>query len=72
VTKASDDGAAYSLNTRPRQTLGGMTPSDKLTEAMQWPLEITPDMGGLQRQHGWVGWWIIAVSRSNVCPDASV
>jgi IS30 family transposase len=27
--------AAYSLNTRPRQTLGGMTPSDKLAEAMQ-------------------------------------
>ena len=29
------DQAAYSLNTRPRQTLGGMTPSDKLAEAMQ-------------------------------------
>jgi IS30 family transposase len=29
------DHAAYSLNTRPRQTLGGMTPSDKLAEAMQ-------------------------------------
>ena len=28
------DQAAYSLNTRPRQTLGGMTPSDKLAEAM--------------------------------------
>jgi IS30 family transposase len=29
------DQAAYSLNTRPRQTLNGMTPSDKLAEAMQ-------------------------------------
>jgi IS30 family transposase len=29
------DQAAYSLNTRPRQTLGDMTPSDKLAEAMQ-------------------------------------
>jgi hypothetical protein len=27
--------AAYSLNTRPRQTLDWMTPSDKLAEAMQ-------------------------------------
>jgi IS30 family transposase len=29
------DQAAYSLNTRPRQTLGGMTPSDKLAQAVQ-------------------------------------
>ncbi len=29
------DQAAYSLNNRPRQTLGWMTPSDKLAEAMQ-------------------------------------
>ncbi len=29
------DEAAYSLNTRPRQTLGDMTPSDKLAEALQ-------------------------------------
>jgi len=29
------DQAAYSLNTRPRQTLGGMTPSDKLAETLQ-------------------------------------
>jgi hypothetical protein len=29
------DQAAYSLNPRPRQTLGGMTPSGKLAEAMQ-------------------------------------
>ncbi len=29
------DQAAYSLNTRPRQTLDWMTPSDKLAEAMQ-------------------------------------
>lgn len=34
-TQADLDQAAYSLNTRPRQTLGGMTPSDKLAEAMQ-------------------------------------
>jgi hypothetical protein len=27
--------AAYSLNTRPGQALGGMTPSAKLAEAMQ-------------------------------------
>ena len=29
------DQAPYSLNTGPRQTLGDMTPSDKLAEAMQ-------------------------------------
>ena len=29
------DQAAYSLNTRPRQTLGDMTPSDKLAEVLQ-------------------------------------
>ena len=29
------DQAAYSLNTRPRQTLEWMTPSDKLAEALQ-------------------------------------
>jgi len=29
------DQAAYSLNTRPRQTLGWMTPSDKLAEALR-------------------------------------
>jgi IS30 family transposase len=29
------DQAAYSLNTRPRQTLKWMTPSDKLAEALQ-------------------------------------
>ncbi|MDX2342792.1 MAG: IS30 family transposase [Acidimicrobiia bacterium] len=34
-TQEDLDQAAYSLNTRPRQTLGGMTPSDKLAEAMQ-------------------------------------
>ena len=34
-TQEELDQAAYSLNTRPRQTLGGMTPSDKLAEAMQ-------------------------------------
>jgi len=33
-TQQDLDQAAYSLNTRPRQTLGGMTPSDKLAEAM--------------------------------------
>jgi IS30 family transposase len=35
VTQGQLDHAAYSLNTRPRQTLRGMTPSDKLAEAMQ-------------------------------------
>ena len=34
-TQQDLDQAAYSLNTRPRKTLGGMTPSDKLAEAMQ-------------------------------------
>ncbi|HEX6299306.1 MAG TPA: IS30 family transposase, partial [Acidimicrobiia bacterium] len=29
------DEAAYSLNSRPRQTLGWMTPSQKLAEALQ-------------------------------------
>jgi IS30 family transposase len=28
------DEAAYSLNSRPRQTLGWMTPSQKLAEAL--------------------------------------
>jgi len=35
LTQEDLDQAAYSLNTRPRQTLGGMTPSDKLAETMQ-------------------------------------
>jgi len=35
LTQADLDQAAYSLNTRPRQTLGGMTPSDKLAETLQ-------------------------------------
>jgi len=35
VTQQELDQAAYSLNTRPRQTLGWMTPSEKLAEAMQ-------------------------------------
>ena len=35
LTQSDLDQAAYSLNTRPRQTLGGMTPSDKLAETMQ-------------------------------------
>jgi IS30 family transposase len=34
-TQQDLDQAAYSLNTRPRQTLGWMTPSDKLAETMQ-------------------------------------
>ena len=34
-TKEDLDQAAYSLNTRPRQTLEWMTPSEKLTEALQ-------------------------------------
>ena len=35
LTQADLDQAVYSLNTRPRQTLGGMTPSDKLAETLQ-------------------------------------
>ncbi len=35
VTQDQLDHAAHSLNTRPRQTLGWVTPSDKLAEAMQ-------------------------------------
>ncbi len=35
LTQADLDQAAYSLNTRPRQTLEGMTPSDKLAETMR-------------------------------------
>jgi IS30 family transposase len=35
LTQADLDQAAYSLNTRPRQTLNGMTPSAKLAEALQ-------------------------------------
>jgi len=35
LTQHDLDQAAYSLNTRPRQTLDWMTPSDKLAEAMR-------------------------------------
>jgi IS30 family transposase len=35
VTQDQLDHAAYSLNTRPRQTLGDMAPSDKLVEVLQ-------------------------------------
>ncbi len=35
LTQDDLDQAAYSLNTHPRQTLGGMTPSDKLAETLQ-------------------------------------
>ena len=35
LTQEDLDQAAYSLNTRPRQTLGRMTPSDKLAELMR-------------------------------------
>ncbi len=35
LTQADLDQAAHSLNGRPRQTLGGMTPSDKLAETLQ-------------------------------------
>jgi len=35
LTQEELDQAAYSLNTRPRHTLEGMTPSDKLAETMQ-------------------------------------
>ncbi len=35
LTQHDLDEAAYSLNTRPRQTLNWMTPSDKLAETLQ-------------------------------------
>jgi IS30 family transposase len=35
LTQHDLDQAAYSLNTRPRQTLNWMTPSDKLAEKVQ-------------------------------------
>jgi IS30 family transposase len=35
LTQHDLDQAAYSLNTRPRQTLGWMTPSDKLAETLR-------------------------------------
>jgi IS30 family transposase len=35
LTQDQLDEAAYSLNSRPRQTLGWMTPSQKLAEALQ-------------------------------------
>ena len=35
LTQHDLDQAAYSLNTRPRQTLGRMTPSEKLAETLQ-------------------------------------
>jgi len=35
LTQADLDQAAYSLNGRPRQTLDGMTPSNKLAETLQ-------------------------------------
>ena len=38
------DQVAYSLNTRPRHTPNGMTPSDKLAETMQRPPEFTAVM----------------------------
>ncbi len=35
LTQAEPDKAAQSLNRRPRQTLNGMTPSEKLAEVLQ-------------------------------------
>jgi IS30 family transposase len=35
LTQADLDKAAHSLNGRPRQTLHGMTPSEKLAEVLQ-------------------------------------
>jgi IS30 family transposase len=35
LTQHDLDQAAYSLNTRPRQTLGWKTPSDKLAETLR-------------------------------------
>jgi hypothetical protein len=48
LSQAKLDQAAYSLNSRPRQALGRMTPSQKLAEALQW----TPKTAG---NTGWVG-----------------
>ena len=47
------DQAADSLNTRPRQTLGDMTPSDRLAEALQLPPELAAPMGGTCRHPQW-------------------
>jgi len=44
------DKAAPSRNSRPRQLLGWVTPSGKLAEVMQWPIETTADMGGVSRR----------------------
>jgi IS30 family transposase len=35
LTQTDLDKAAHSLNGRPRQTLDGMTPSEKLAEVLQ-------------------------------------
>jgi IS30 family transposase len=35
VTQSQLDHAAHSLNTRPRQTLSDMTPSEKLAQVLQ-------------------------------------
>ncbi len=35
LTQADLDKASHSLNGRPRQTLDGMTPSEKLAEVLQ-------------------------------------
>jgi IS30 family transposase len=35
LTQAGLDFAAHQLNGRPRQTLNGITPSEKLAEALQ-------------------------------------
>jgi hypothetical protein len=41
------DAIADQLNGRPRQTLGWMTPSQKLEQALHWLLETAGDTGRL-------------------------
>ncbi len=44
LTQQDLDFAAHQLNGRPRQTVGWMTASEKLTEALQSPLETAAHM----------------------------
>ena len=44
ITQAQLDDIAAELNGRPRQTLGSMTPSEALDEALRWPSETRFDL----------------------------